>query len=417
MLPLTRHVVVIGAGIVVVSSAIWLQRAGAQVTIIDRTGPGKGTSHGNAGVLAASGVAPVTGPGLLRKAPFMLLDRDVPLYLRLSYLPRLLPWFVKYMGYANDADTRRISAALAPIVRDSVEEHKSLTADLGLSDWVTDSDYVFAYRKREDFEAEAYTWALRAQAGFTPQLIEGGDVHDYEPALGSEITCLATLKDHGFIRDPGGYVAALAQAFEREGGTIMEAEVKDFNLTDGAVTAVQTTQGTVACDDIVLATGVWSKPLMAKLGLNVPLESERGYHVIFEDATGGPTRPIMISSGKFVATPMAQGVRCAGILEFGGLDARPSKAPLALLRRQAKAAFPNLKAANEIEWLGHRPAPSDSLPLIGQVGTSRVYTAFGHHHIGLTGGPKTGRLIAGMIMDQPTNTDMKPYHPQRFSNV
>ena len=417
MLPLTRHVVVIGAGIVGVSSAIWLQRAGAQVTIIDRTGPGKGTSHGNAGVLAASGVAPVTGPGLLRKAPFMLLDRDVPLYLRLSYLPRLLPWLVKYMGYANAADTRRISAALAPIVSDSVEQHKSLTADLGLSDWVTDSDYVFAYRKREDFEAEAYTWALRAQAGFTPQLIEGEDVHDYEPALGSEITCLATLKDHGFIRDPGDYVAALAQAFERAGGTIMQAEVKDFDLTDGTVTAVQTAQGTVTCDDIVLATGVWSKPLMAKLGLNVPLESERGYHVIFEDATGGPTRPIMISSGKFVATPMAQGVRCAGILEFGGLDAGPSKAPLALLRRQAKAAFPNLKAANEIEWLGHRPAPSDSLPLIGQVGTSRVYTAFGHHHIGLTGGPKTGRLIAGMIMDQPTNTDMKPYHPQRFSNV
>ena len=412
-----RHVVVIGAGIVGVSAAIWLQRAGAKVTIIDRAGPGTGTSHGNAGVLAASGVAPVTGPGLLRKAPFMLLDRDVPLYLRLSYLPRLLPWLVKYMGYANDADTRRISAALAPIVSDSVEQHKSLTADLGLSDWVADSDYVFAYRQRADFDAEAYTWALRAQAGFVPQLIEGAAVHDYEPALGSEITCLATLKDHGFIRDPGGYVAALAHAFEQVGGTMMQAEVKDFDLTGGTVTAVQTTQGTVACDDIVLATGVWSKPLMAKLGLNVPLESERGYHVIFENATGGPSRPVMIASGKFVATPMAQGVRCAGILEFGGLEAGPSKAPLALLRRQAKAAFPNLKAANEIEWLGHRPAPTDSLPLIGQVGTSRVYTAFGHHHIGLTGGPKTGRLIAGMIMDQPGNTDMKPYHPQRFSNV
>ena len=414
---MTRHVVVIGAGIVGVSTAIWLRRAGAQVTIIDRASPGTGTSHGNAGVLAASGVAPVTGPGLLRKAPFMLLDHDVPLYLRLSYLPRLLPWLVKYMGYANDADTRRISAALAPIVSDSVEQHKSLTADLGLSDWVTDSDYVFAYRQRADFDAEAYTWALRAQAGFSPQLIEGAGVRDYEPALGSEITCLATLKDHGFIRDPGGYVAALAHAFEQAGGKVMQAEVKDFDLTGGTVTAVQTTQGTVPCDDIVLATGVWSKPLMAKLGLNVPLESERGYHVIFEDATGGPSRPIMIASGKFVATPMAQGVRCAGILEFGGLEAGPSKAPLALLRRQAKAAFPNLKAANEIEWLGHRPAPTDSLPLIGQVGTSRVYTAFGHHHIGLTGGPKTGRLIAGMIMGQPTNTDMKPYHPQRFGNV
>lgn len=414
---MTRHVVVIGAGIVGVSCAIWLQRSGAQVTLVDRAGPGTGTSHGNAGVLAASGVAPVTSPGLLTKAPFMLLDKDYPLYLRLSYLPRLLPWLRKYLSFANDADTRRISAALAPIVSDSVEQHKSLTADLGLSDWVTDSDYVFAYRNRTDFDAEAYTWALRAAAGFTPALIEGAAIRDYEPALGKEIKCLATVKDHGFIRDPGGYVVALAQAFQQAGGTVMQAEVKDFDLTGGTVTAVQTSQGIVACDDIVLATGVWSKPLMAKLGLHVPLESERGYHVIFEGATGGPTRPIMISSGKFVATPMAQGVRCAGILEFGGLGAGPSKAPLALLRSQAKAAFPQMTATREIEWLGHRPAPSDSLPLIGQIGTSRVYTAFGHHHIGLTGGPKTGRLIAGLIMDQPTNTDMKPYHPQRFSNV
>jgi D-amino-acid dehydrogenase len=414
---MTRHVVVIGAGIVGVSAAIWLQRAGARVTVIDRAAPGNGTSHGNAGVLAASGVAPVTGPGLLTKAPFMLLDKDYPLYLRLSYLPRLLPWLRKYLAQANDTDTRRISAALAPIVSDSVEQHKSLTADLGLSDWVSDSDYVFAYRKRADFDAEAYTWALRASAGFAPALIEGRNVQDYEPNLGAEITFLATLKDHGFIRDPGGYVMALAEAFKQGDGTIMQAEVKDFDFTDGKITAVQTLQGTVSCDDVVLATGVWSKPLMAKLGLKIPLESERGYHVIFEGATGGPTRPTMIASGKFVATPMAQGVRCAGILEFGGLDSGPSKAPLALLRRQAKAAFPHLKASTEIEWLGHRPAPSDSLPLIGQVGTSRVYTAFGHHHIGLTGGPKTGRLIAGMIMDQPTNTDMTPYHPQRFSNA
>ena len=412
---MTRHVVVVGAGIVGVSSAIWLQRAGAQVTIIDRAAPGTGTSHGNAGVLAACAVAPVTAPGLIAKAPAMLLNPDVPLYLRLSYLPRLLPWLGKYLRVANDRDTRRIAQGLAPIVGDSVEQHKSLTADLGLSDWVTDSDYVFAYRNRAAFDAEAYTWALRADAGFTPDLIEGGQVREYEPTLGPDIHLLATMKDHGFIRDPGGYVTALAQAFEQGGGTIMQAEVKDFDLSAGAICGIETTQGRVACDDVVLATGVWSKPLMAKLGLNVPLETERGYHVIFEGATGVPARPVMIASGKFVATPMAQGLRCAGILEFGGLDAAPSKAPLALLRRQAKAAFPQLTATREIEWLGHRPAPSDSLPLIGQVGTSRVFTAFGHHHIGLTGGPKTGRLVAGLVMGQPVNTDLQPYAPQRFS--
>ncbi len=411
---MTRHVVVIGAGIVGVSTAIWLRRAGADVTLIDRAKPGSGTSHGNAGVLAACSMVPVTAPGLGRKAPGMLMDHDFPLFLRWAYLPRLMPWLMRYMRNANDTDTRRIAKGLIPVVSDSVEQHKSLCVEQGLGDWITDSDYCFAYKNRAMFDAEKYTWALRADAGFVPDLIEGAEVRDYEPNLGPDITCVATLKDHGFIRDPGGYVRALADAFTKSGGKIIEAEVKDFDLSGGIVSAVQTTAGTIACDDVVLATGVWSKPLMKKLGLNVPLEAERGYHIVFEDASGGPSRPTMIASGKFVATPMAQGLRCAGIVEFGGLKAGPSKAPLELLRRQAKQAFPHLTATNEIEWLGHRPAPSDSLPLIGQVGQSRVFTAFGHHHIGLTGGPKTGRLVAGLITGQPGNTDLTAYHPQRF---
>lgn len=412
---MTRHVVVIGAGIVGVSAGIWLRRAGCEVTIVDRSGPGTGTSHGNAGVLAACAMVPVTGPGLLPKAPGMVLNPDYPLFLRWSYLPKLLPWLRKYLSHANDADTRRIAHALAPIVSDSVEQHKSLCDDLGLGSWVTDSDYCFAYRDRSVFESEAYTWGLRREAGFVPEIIEGQDVRDYEPSLGPQITCMAIMKNHGFIRSPGGYVKALAQAFEGMGGVIREAEVRDFDLSGGRVRAVQTTQGTIACDEVVLATGVWSGPMMRKLGLKVPLESERGYHVVFENATGGPSRPVMLASGKFVATPMEQGLRCAGILEFGGLEAGPSAAPFALLRRQVKQAFPQLTATSEIEWMGHRPAPSDSLPLIGQIGETGVFTAFGHHHIGLTGGPKTGRLIAGLITGGRVNTDLAPYHPQRFS--
>lgn len=412
---MTRRVAVIGAGIVGVSSAIWLRRMGAEVTLIDRAAPGTGTSHGNAGVLAACSVVPVTGPGLIAKSPRMLLDPNYPLFLRWGYLPRLLPWLRRYLANANDTDTRRIARSLAPIVSDSVPQHLALARDLGLEDWITPSDYVYAYSSRKVFDGDAYGWSLRADEGFVPELIEGAAVREYEPSVSDDITFMAVMKDHGFIRDPGGYVAALAKAFQDKGGKIIAAEVKDFDLQGGKVAAVNTTGGRIPCDDVVLATGVWSKPMMAKLGLNVPLESERGYHIVFENATGGPSRPIMVASGKFVATPMAQGVRCAGVLEFGGLEAGPSKAPLALLRRQAKAAFPNLHAIKEIEWLGHRPAPSDSLPLIGQIGQSRVFTAFGHHHIGLTGGPKTGRLIAGMITEQPTNIDLAPYHPQRFS--
>lgn len=411
-----RHVAVVGAGIVGVSAGIWLRRAGIDVTLVDRTAPGQGTSHGNAGVLAACSMVPVTVPGLLRKAPRMVMNPDFPLFLRWSYLPRLAPWLMKYMGHANDADTRRIAAGLAPIVADSLDQHRALTDGLAAADWIAPSDYVFAYADRAAFDADGYGWRLRRDAGFVPVLHEGDAVQSYDPALSPDIRCIAVVADHGYIRDPGKYVAALASEFTAMGGRVMQAVVQDFDLSGGRVRAVETDSGRIDCDAAVLATGVWSKPLMQKLGLNVPLESERGYHIVFEAATGGPKEPVMVAGGKFVATPMAAGLRCAGIVEFGGLDAPPSRAPFDLMRRKVRAAFPDLKAAGEVEWMGHRPAPSDSLPLIGEVARTGVFAAFGHHHIGLTSGPKTGRLIAAMLAGQPPNIDLSIYAPDRFAS-
>lgn len=410
-----QHIVVIGAGIVGVSTAIWLRRFGAEVTLVDRGDPGQGTSFGNGGVLAACAVMPVTGPGLLRAAPGMLLDRDAPLFLRWAYLPKLLPFLLKYLRHANDPDTRRIVAALTPIVADSVDQHMALSEGLAARAFVRPSDYVYAFDNRAKFDAQAYGWSLRRAAGFTPEMIEGAAVQDYEPSLSNRITCLAVLRDHGHILDPGGYVVALAQDFRALGGQITRADVQDITLTDGQITGVLTSEGAISCDRAVLTTGVWSGPLMQKLGLKIPLESERGYHIVFEDAEGAPKVPVMIDAGKFVATPMTAGLRCAGVLEFGGLDAGPSRAPFALLRRHVRAALPHLKHAKEVEWMGHRPATPDSLPLIGEIGQTGVFAGFGHHHIGLTAGPKTGRLLAGLMMGRPSNTDMTPYQPGRFA--
>lgn len=411
----TPPTVVIGAGIVGVSTAIWLRRAGVSVTLVDRGAPGQGTSFGNAGVIANCSMVPVTTPGLILKGPKLALDPNFPLFMRWSYLPKLLPWLIKYLGHANDSDTRRIAKGLTPIVGDASDQHHALSDGTRASDWVVDSDYTFAYADRAAFEADNYVWSLRREAGFVPELVEGSAVQEYEPNLGPAVTFLAVMKDHGFVRDPGGYVAALAEEFKSLGGTWQQAEVRDFAFTDGKVSAVETTTGPIACSDVVLATGVWSKPLMQKLGLKIPLETERGYHVVFEHPQGGPSVPIMVAAGKFVATPMAAGLRCAGIVEFGGLEAGPSEAPFALLRREVRKAFPQLKADHEVEWQGHRPAPSDSLPLIGQVGQTGVYVGFGHHHIGLTGGPKTGRLLAQIMTGQKPNMDMTPYDPARFT--
>ncbi len=411
----TQHIVVVGAGIVGAASAIWLRRAGLEVTLVDKGRPGMGTSYGNACILARSAIVPVTTPGLIAKGPKYLLDPNFPLYMRWSYLPRLLPWLARYLKHANDADTRRISKGLLTIVGDSVEQHKALTDGMPAAKWIKDSEYNFVYRDRAGFEADAYTWNLRREAGFAPEIVEGAAVREREPILSPDMGLLAINKDHGFILNPGSYVQDLVKQLEAMGGRFVQAEVRDFDLMGGQITAVDTDQGRIACDRAVLSAGVWSAALMKRLGLEVPLEAERGYHIIFKDPSQLPNAPMMLTDGKFVATPMDQGLRCAGIVEFGGLREEKSKKPLDMLRRTVARTFPDLSYSSEEEWLGFRPAPTDSLPLIGEVRGSGVFTAFGHHHIGLTGGPKTGRLVADMITGNWPNADTSAFDPMRFA--
>ncbi|MGI9506798.1 MAG: NAD(P)/FAD-dependent oxidoreductase, partial [Geminicoccaceae bacterium] len=202
---------------------------------------------------------------------------------------------------------------------------------------------------------------------------------------------------------------------ETLGAKICQASVNDVDLRDGRVAAIITDQDRHECDVAILAAGAWSKRLAEKLGLSVPLESERGYHIQFKNTNVVPKAPLMVTTGKFVATPMTQGLRCAGVVEFGGLKAPASTAPLALLRKKAKETFPSLEAGEETTWLGHRPALPDSLPVIGEIRNTGVFTGFGHHHIGLTAGPKTGRILAGLITGKRQNIDLEPYRPGRFA--
>ncbi|WP_244640939.1 NAD(P)/FAD-dependent oxidoreductase [Allosediminivita pacifica] len=411
-----RHVVVVGAGIVGTATAIWLRRFGADVTLIDRDPPGQGASFGNAGVLAAGAVVPVTTPGLWKKALPMLLRRDSPLFLRWGHLPKLAPFLTRYMSHATDADVREAAAALAPLTSDSAEQHLALTEGLTARRHVVPGEYLHAYADRAAFDADGYAWGLKAEYGFgAEEVLTGGAVQEAEPSLGDSVGCLAIQKHHGHITDPGAYVAALARDFEAMGGRVMRAGVKAITVEHAKFTHLETDAGPVPCDRAVIACGAHSAPLLQGLGLTLPLETERGYHLHFKGGSGGPSRPVMVAAGAFVATPMETGVRCAGVLEFGGLDRGPSRAPLAMLRRLSARAFPGLAAPEVEEWMGHRPALPDSLPVIGEVGQSGVHAALGHHHVGLTAGPRTGRLVAAEIMGKRENLDLTPYSPARFS--
>jgi D-amino-acid dehydrogenase len=410
------HTAIIGAGIVGVSTAIWLQRQGHEVTLIDRKGPGEGTSYGNGGVLATCAMVPVTGPGLIRKAPGMLFDPNQPLFLKWGYLPKLLPWLVKYLKNANADDTKRIARAIDGVVSDSLAEHQALAKGTPAEKWIVPSDYLYLYKDRSAFEGDAFAWSIRRAHGVVWEELEGEAFRAYDPIFAPDQRFAVRMGDHGRIADPGAYVKALAAHAEAQGARLVTGDVTDIVREGGRVTGVRLKGETLPCDAAVIATGVWSGPLAARLGLKVPLETERGYHVELWEPSAMPRAPTMIAAGKFVATPMEGRLRLAGIVELGGLDAPPSRGPFDLLRRSAKAAMPGLTWKREEEWMGHRPAPADSIPIIGEVpGTQNAYCAFGHHHIGLTAGPKTGRLVAQIVSGQQPNLDLGAYSPARFA--
>ncbi len=408
-------VVIIGAGIVGVSAAIWLQRMGYDVVLIDKTGVAEGASFGNGGVLASCSIIPVAVPGLLFKAPMMLLDPNQPLFLKWSYLPRLAPWLVRFLANANVASVERRAAALVNIIGDSLADHQALAAGTPAEKRIVPSDYLFLYKDRAHYEADSFGWAIRNRHGFEWEVLEGKAFASYDPVFGSDIDCAVRLSDHGRISDPGKYVRELADHVVANGGKTIIAEVTDVIRDNGKVTGVRAGGETIACDTAVLTAGAWSGPLAAKLGISVPLESERGYHVELWEPSVMPRSPVMVASGKFVATPMEGRLRLAGIVEFGGLEAPPSRAPFELLYRNIRAAIPGIKWKEASEWMGHRPSVADSIPLIGQVpGVEGAYVGFGHDHIGLTGGPRTGHLLAQLISGRTPNIDLAPYAPGRF---
>ncbi len=413
---MAMKVAIVGAGIVGVSAALWLVRDGHEVVLIDRAGPGEGTSYGNGGVLASCAVVPVTVPGLLAKAPSMLFDPNQPLFLRWSYLPRLLPWLLRYLRNANAADTRRIAAALAPVIGDSLNDHLALARGTRAEKWLVPSDYLYVYDSRAKFEADAFGWGLRRDHGFAWDELDRAAFRAYDPIFADHLGFAVRLRGHGRIADPGQYVKDLAAEAEALGARILQADVEDFARDGGRVTGVRAGGRTIPCDAAVVATGAWSRPLARKLGLKVPLETERGYHIEFLEPSVMPKAPVMIAGAKFVLTPMEGRLRAAGVVEFGGLDAGPSRAPFDLLRRNVTAALPGLTWKDAREWMGHRPAPADSIPVIGEVpGLGGAFTGFGHHHVGLTGGPKTGRILAQLVAGRKPNVDLTPYSPARFA--
>jgi len=412
----SNSVLVIGAGITGVCAAEWLRRDGWDVTLVDRVEPGSDaqTSFGNAGLIARTAIIPVSMPGLMAKAPFMLLDPDSPLFLRWRYLPRLLPWLVPFFRSGSERRVADIAAALAPLTTDAVDQHQSLAAGTPAADFIRTGEYVSLYPDKSDYEADPLSNMLRQLHGFEASYIGREELVERDPHLGPTYTFGSVYKDYGWLSSPGSYVAALFGHFTANGGHYIRGEVAEITPGDHPSATLHGGE-TINADKVVLAAGAWSGPMARKLNLPVKLEAERGYHISMYAPNFTAPNPYMITDAKFVLTPMDGFLRAAGVAEFAGLDAPPSPAPVALLRRQMKKVYPNLEFERDEVWMGRRPTTPDSLPVLGEVrGAPNIIHAYGGQHIGMTIGPRLGRMVADVAKGRHSNSDIAPYRPDRF---
>ena len=412
------NVVVIGAGIIGACTATYLQKQGARVTLIDRQAPGDegAASFGNAGSLSPSSVVPTPAPGMLRKVPGWLLKEDGPLTIRWSYLPKLLPWLVRFIRAGRDAaHQRRASAALAALHSPTFEFHSQLARDAGVPELVAPVEYLHVYGSEESYAGAERDWTMRREHGSDFEMLGPGELREAEPDLAPHYVKGVRLRAQGRTLNPGRLVRAYVDRVVANGGELLCAEVTDIEVSGRRVRAVRTGDGTVEGDAFVLCAGAFSRRLTDRLGLGLPLDTERGYHVTCPDPGITVTHTVMESDNKFVANPMAMGVRFAGMVEMAGVDAPPNPRRAQVIKRLAKRMYPNLRLDGATQWMGRRPSMPDGLPVIGPSPShDNLWLAFGHGHTGMVGGPMTGRIVAGMITGPMPNIDVTPFRADRF---
>jgi len=408
-------VLVVGAGIVGICSALSLAEQGRTVTVVDKDGPAEGASHGNAGVISPWSCVPQSLPGLWKHIPKWLLDPEGPVALRCGYAVRFLPWALKFLAAGRAERIPAIADGMNALNRPNVDLYRRHLDGTGAEDLVADSWYVHLYRRAADADLGALAWRLRQERGVPLEKIGPGQLHEMEPDLAPRYEAAILIKDQARALSPGRIGKVLAEKAARMGVEFRRAAVSRLRpMADGGW-AADTDAGEIVGRQLVLAAGAWSARLLEPLGMRLPLEAERGYHLIFTDPGVSLNNSIMEVDAKFVASSMETGIRAAGTAEFAGLDAPPDYRRARVLAKLMKRMLPGLNTEDTVEWMGARPSFPDSLPCIGEVpGQAGLFAAFGHSHYGFGMAPNTGRVVAQLVAGQPPNIDLTPYRVDRF---
>lgn len=403
-------VIVIGAGVVGLSSALALQARGLTVTVLDREGPAAGASAGNAGAFAFTDILPLASPGMLRKAPKWLMDPLGPLTIPPTYALKIAPWMYRFWRACAPSRVAASTAAQVALMNLSKAELEPFLTATGTAHMLRRNGNLQVYESRTELEASQPGWDLRAAHGIEFSHLTADEMGDLQPGLAPRFTHGTFTPGWHSIADPKLYVLALAERFIAQGGVIDRAEVSALRPVDGGVDI----HGRHAAH-VVLAAGAYSHRIAATLGDKIPLETERGYNTTLPPDAFDLRTQVTFGGHGFVITALSTGIRVGGAVELGGLSLPPNYRRAQAMLHKAAAFLPGLKTEGGSQWMGFRPSLPDSLPAIGRSrATPHVIHAFGHGHLGLTQSAGTARLVADLVTDAAPAIDLSPFSPQRF---
>lgn len=408
-------VAVIGAGVIGASIAFELQRRGFQVTLIDKGEPGRGTSYGNMASIALD-FAAGSGPATWKKIPRWLLDPEGPVWLRPSYAPKMLPWFLRFIAAGRPSRLREIEDAGMLLTGRALADTRAMLSAIGAPELMTDEGCLAIYETESEFAGDRGHIEMMQRYGFEFEVLNGGAIQHYEPALSSKVAKAVLLPDNKSIREPYQLVVKLSAAAEAAGARFLSGSVRSIERKpEGTSAVILESGGRIEVDAVIVAAGVHTRDLAAKLGEPIPLETERGYHTQIMKPGIAMRYSVIWPHRAFMVTPTAGGIRVGGNVELAGLDAAPDFRRPRVLVRHAQRVLPGLKVEDTSEWMGHRPALPDTIPIISASSkVPGVFYATGHGHLGLTLAATTAQLIGDMVSGTKPAIDMTPFRIDRY---
>ena len=405
---------IIGAGIQGVCIGLQLIKKGIPVTIFDKNDPGSMSSYGNAGHFSPYAVVQLNRPDVIYDIPKMLLSSYGPLALKWNYIPKMIPWILKYLKSSTKKSMMHTTKYMHQILDLSLDAYDEILSEIDTTNLVERKGIIYIWTNK-NLKSRNMEIKIRNDLGIKQRLLTKEEVLKLEPNL-NPVFDAGVIYDYAYhARDPKEITKKLFELFLKSGGKFKKEEVLNVEQTKYNQTQVRTNTEKFNFEKLVLACGAFSKKLTDQLGENIPLDTERGYHVHYKDVDHLLKRPVIFLDRGFGMTPMNQGLRAVGTVELGGFDNPISKKRIDYIDKCAKELLPQLGDFHD-KWLGFRPTLPDFLPVIGPSLKNRnIIYAFGHHHLGWTLGAITGKIVSGIVNEEKTNLDLSAYSSARFN--